>query len=60
MNTTSTMPLVDDEAEVQGFGCPTDNIGGRRVLPETYGEAFGVLLYAAQTGNYCPPVIPAN
>ena len=49
----------NDEAEVEGFGCPTDRIGGARVAPETYGQAFAVILYAAQTGNYCPPVKPA-
>ena len=46
------------DADVEGFGCPTDGIGGARVLPETYGEAFDVLQYAAQTGTYCPPVKP--
>jgi hypothetical protein len=56
---TSTMLLVEDEVEVEGFACSTDNIGGARVGPQTYGEFFNVMLVAAQTGSYCPPVIPS-
>ena len=53
-----TAKAVASDAEVEAFGCPTDGIGGARVLPETYGEAFDTLLYAAQTGQYCAPVKP--
>jgi hypothetical protein len=56
---TFTMLPADDEADVEGFACSTDNIGGARVAPQTYGEFFNVMLVAAQTGSYCPSVIPS-